>query len=360
MSLYEGSPELTRFRKEIQKMNREGIVWNTTELDTFWRFVYERHSIWNRRFIQQLPRSAWTQDEVLGRNKFTNIYRELDPGTVYCRENILERIADRDYSVPLSELPSRADVIFNVMLYRLMCSIPTYSGFGFRRLDQFDEHDLDEYLRDIYNTGQPVFGNAYLISPYSSMGSEYKFRNVSRLFGLVQRRFDTFFRRLDTAPTFEKAFKVINLTYGFGPFLAYQVMVDLTYPLPNTKYGSAIIPFSQNDWAKLGPGAIRGFSRVSKSYNKLLGLKWLQVNQRSEFARLGLDFPYLVEHREDGTSVEVEISLANLQNCFCEYHKYRSIQDGTGKSQRIYVSSVTASGEATGRTKWNVYTGRYE
>jgi hypothetical protein len=298
------------------------LEFNEAELETFWRFITERQAIWHRRFIEKRP-APWTSNLALQRHRFTNVYRELDTGTRYAMKEILEREAPRP------------DIAFNIMIYRLMCSIPTYGGFGFRSLDEWSEEEFDEYLRDIYNTGSPVFGNAYLISPYSSMGSKFKFRNVSRLFGLIHRDFEDFWKRLDTAPTFEKAFKVLNGTYGFGPFLAYQVMVDLTYPLPRTQYGSAIIPFSQDDWARLGPGALRGFARLSSSRETLNGLRWLHRSQRQEFERLGLTFHYLL----DAEGNEVEISLANMQNSLCEYHKYRSIQDGTGKSQRIFVPS---------------------
>lgn len=301
----------------------DSIHWDTAELEKFWNFIAERQNIWHRRFIEK-RNFPWTQDPILQRNKFTNIYRELDPGTRYAMKEILEREAPRP------------DIVFNIMLYRLMCSIPTYSSMGFQYLTQFTEKDFDEHLRDIYNSGAPVFGNAYLISPYSSMGSEYKFRNVSRLFGLIHRDFDEFFKRLEEAPTFEAAFKVVNGKYGFGPFLAYQVMVDLTYPIPNKMYGSAIIPFSQNDWAQCGPGAMRGLNRMTNApgpRTALTALRWLHAKQQECFEWLGIEFNYLLD--ENGE--RVEISLANMQNCLCEFHKYRSIQDGTGKSQRVFV-----------------------
>lgn len=303
------------------------VVFNNVELDRFWNFVHERHSVYHRRFILRLPREQWTDDPVLQRFKFTNIYRELDPGTIYAVDEILSRDDSR-----------REDRVFNLMLYRLMCSIPTYEGFGFRSLDEWTEKDFDDYLCDRYNAGGPVFGNAYLVSPYSSMGSTFKFRNVARLFGHIHQGFAEFFQRLDTAPTMEKAWKVISGLYGFGPFLAYQVLVDLTYPLPRTKYRSAIIPLDQNEWARLGPGALRGYARVAPydySPQSLHGLRWLHQNQRSEFKRLGLDFPFRLS-----PSGEVELSLPNLQNAFCEFHKFRSIQDGTGKTQRLFVPST--------------------
>lgn len=303
-------------------MDQRGVVFRNEELNTYWRFVYERHSIWHRRFILKLPRERWTQDEILKKIKFTNMYRELDPGTRYAREHILEVAADR------------RDIVFNMMLYRLMCSIPTYDGYGFQTIEDFDWLDFQTYLGEIYESGRPVFGNAYLISPYSSMGSEYKHVNVARLFGNIRANFLrlNIFKDLDEAKSFEQAFKIINAMYGMGPFLSYQVMVDLTYPL-SPPYRQ-VFPFSQNDWVRLGPGALRGFARVSPSIGGgPSGLKCLRENQREEFARLGLDFPWLLD--EDGG--EVELTLANLQNTFCEYHKYRSIQDGIGKSQRLFV-----------------------
>ena len=303
------------------------ILWNEQELRTFFTFVYERHSIWHRRNVLGQP-WPWTDNRVLRTNKFTNVYRELDPGTIFCKEQILER----------NELAH--DIIFNVMMYRLMCSIPTYGSYGFHRLEDFDEADFDDHLRDIYNSGTPVFGNAYLISPYSSMGSEYKFRNVSRLFGQIHRDFETFYGHFIEAPSFKAAFKVINSLYGMGPFLAYQVMVDLTYPLRRLG-GTPLVQFSQNDWAKLGPGAQRGFSRLSNTHNQLQGLIWLYDHQRSRFAEYGLDFPWLLDEKGD----IVEISLANFQNCCCEFHKYRSILDGTGKAQRLYNPPVPTGGK---------------
>ena len=311
-----------------------GLVFNRDELDNFWRFVAERHWIWHRRFVLKLPREEWTQDPVLKKNKFTNIYRELDPGTMFVFRNILER-----------EDESRPNIVFNVMLYRLMCSIPTYRGFGFQRLATFSATEFEEYLGNLYKTGEAVFGNAYLISPYSSMGSSFKYVNVARLFGHLQQNFERFWNRLDKAESFERCFKVINQQYGFGPFLSYQVLVDLTYPLPNTYAKSAIIPWSQDDWARLGPGAMRGFRRLSRSPDRLNGLRWLRDFQGEEFERLQLDFPFL--RNEDNE--EIPLTLANLQNCLCEFHKYRSIQSGTGKSQRIYVPAIDFSGVTTGR-----------
>src|SRR6476661_7646069 len=87
-------------------------------LDLFWHFVCERQLIWYRRVVkQQLP--PWTDDLILRHQRFTNVYRELDPGTRYVIECVLELDAPRP------------DKLFNVMLYRLVGRSDTHAELGF-------------------------------------------------------------------------------------------------------------------------------------------------------------------------------------------------------------------------------------
>lgn len=296
-------------------------------LGLFWYFVAERQKVWHRRNIQQKPQ-PWTNDPILRKNKFTNIYRELDPGTEFPRRHILET----DHPV--------ADKIFNVMIYRLMCSIPTYQKIGFQTLENFSARRLESILEKIYETGEPVFGNAYLISPYSSMGSPYKYVNVAKLFEYVHYDMDRITKEILAAPSSEKVWKMINSVYGFGPFLAFQVMVDLMYP--NRVTGEKILPWTHEDWACLGPGAVRGLGRMINTKNRaqqLEALRWLRDNQVREFRAHELTFPWL----KDENGVSLTITLSNMQNCLCEFSKYASITQGTGKAQRLFTPTPLGS-----------------
>ena len=123
--------------------------------------------------------------------------------------------------------------------------------------------------------------------------------------------------------------------YGFGIFLAFQILVDLTYS--TSEHGnSSILPFSNDEWAIAGPGAKRGISMLLKDGIKADELKvmfWLRTNQRQEFRRLGLDFSYLVDR--DGH--EKEISLSNIENCLCEFYKYLKLREANGKVKRRFI-----------------------
>jgi hypothetical protein len=118
------------------------------------------------------------------------------------------------------------------------------------------------------------------------------------------------------------------------------VLVDLLYPL--TCYdGAPLLPFSHDDWSSAGPGAQRGVKMLlnpDENLPPLAVMRWLRAHQHEEFARLDLDFPYLIDERSQQPR---DISLANIQNCLCEFHKYIKIGNGTGKGRRKFAKPVS-------------------
>ncbi len=302
------------------------------QLDSFWRFVCERQRIWYRRFIEK-RNPPWTEDPILRTVRFTNVYRELDPGTKFAVQNILEQ--------PISI----KDKIFNIMLYRLIGRLETFSEIGLQSLFDFDPPSLEsklKFIRDVER--KPPFSNAYTVSSYTQMGSHDKIENVTRLFSRLRERFEELFNQIVNAQDAQDAFNAIRRSYGFGTFLSYQILVDLLYPLESNR-GRAILPFSHDDWAIAGPGAQRGIHllrRENTPVDQLAVMRWLRNNQRSEFERLDLDFPYLT----DKPGGQIEISLSNIENCLCEFNKYVSV--GTkGRARRRFDPPATQE-----LTKW--------
>jgi hypothetical protein len=54
--------------------------------ERFWRFVHERQEIWRKKSAGE-P-APWTSDPILRYNSFTNVYRELDRGTLYLQQHL--------------------------------------------------------------------------------------------------------------------------------------------------------------------------------------------------------------------------------------------------------------------------------
>ncbi|ADD03948.1 uncharacterized protein Nmag_0358 [Natrialba magadii ATCC 43099] len=297
-------------------------------LDLFWQFITERQKVWYRRVIEGRP-SPWTDDEILQEYRFTNVYRELDPGTQYVIQNILEADA------------SRQDKILNVMLYRLIGRLETHEHLGFQSRETFDAAEFEGKLKHRRDgLGETVFTGAYMVSGYNQMGSSDKVENVAALFGEITDD-PEFFDDMLSTESLEGTYKLIRSQPGFGNFLSYQVLVDLLYPVDYYD-GNSVLPFSPNDWSAPGPGAQKGLKQLVTEFNgfgRLDVMRWLRQNQQQEFERLDLDFPYLETEDKGG----LELSLANIQNCLCEFYKYHKIRHSNGRARRCFRNTEARS-----------------
>ncbi len=254
-------------------------------LNLFWWFVNERQSIWSKRFVHKLP-PPWTENHtLLGRSE-------------------------------------------------------THAAIGFQQLATFDPDCLENSLKRIRDTSStPIFTAAYMVSAYTLMGSKDKIENVVRLFALLHQDFHIFYSRINSCHSAAQVYEILRSAHGFGNFLAYQVLVDLLYPLPIYN-NTPLLPYSHDDWASAGPGAQRGISMLLKEEveaENLDVMRWLRINQNVEFNRLGIQFSYLRDHEGN----IIEISLANIQNCLCEFHKYVKITEGTGRGRRKFIPLVS-------------------
>ncbi len=296
-------------------------IFNLEKLNLFWNFVCERQNIYYKRNILRL-KQPWTSDKILQKERFTNIYRELDPGTKYAIDNILEIEA------------SKQDKIFNIMFYRLIGRSDTHKLIGFQKLNNFNSKSIEnklKFIRDIEN--KPVFTAAYMVGGYTKMGSKDKIENVIKLFTNLKKNFNLFYSKIESCKNPEEVYNVIKSEYGFGNFLAYQILVDLLYPL-RIYNNEPLLPYLHNTWSSPGPGARKGINLILKERAKPLEvMKWLKDNQEKEFKRLNLDFKYLEVNK-----IKINISLANIQNCLCEFHKYIKISNGTGRGRRKFIS----------------------
>lgn len=297
-------------------------------LDHLMKFVTRRQMVYYRRHVLEDP-PPWTDDPILREYHFTNVYRELDPGTEFCVEHILDR-PDK----------TRAERVFNVMAYRLVGRERTYQNLDWLELGEgFNQQRFQDTIERMRAGGQSAWSKAYMVCYYRQMGGDSMEENVGRLLRqLAQDNWNGFWEDLNNAETRHGAWEVIQDQYGWGRFLAFQVLVDLCYPLPNpfgewVDEGNAepsILPFSNyRSWATAGPGTLRGLQRIwpdctQTQANELMA--WLESHFQV----------YLYNNtRIRGEPLfPVPISRANVANCLCEWDKYRKIEDGGGRGRR--------------------------
>ncbi|MBC5793018.1 MAG: hypothetical protein H8Z69_03165 [Nanohaloarchaea archaeon] len=291
-------------------------------VNEFWNFIAERQSIWHKRVIEQQD-YPWTDNEILKNYRFTNVYRELDPGTQYAIQNIM--IRDE----------SRKDRTFNIMIYRLLGRKETHERLDFRSSEDFDPEGFERVLKKRRESGKPVFTGAYMVSGYSQFDSSDKVENISEIFKRISQDFDETFETIDSAQSPQEVYNIINSLPGFGNFLSYQVLVDLLYDLGEEP---SVIEFNHNEWAKPGPGAKKGLKVLAENPGpdeRLEIMRWLTENQESEFRDRGIDFNYL----KDTEGRRRLLSLADIQNCLCEFYKFHKIKNDKGRARRKFRSS---------------------
>lgn len=118
---------------------------------------------------------------------------------------------------------------------------------------------------------------------------------------------------------------------GMGSFLAGQVVADLAQ-LP------VVFPWEDGaTWAPLGPGSARGINRLlGRPKDKAVG----QSQFESELpALIDVLRPMVPEIWEDR-----RLQAMDIQNCLCEFDKYRRLQMGEGKVRARYAGAAVAQG----------------
>lgn len=200
----------------------------TSNIKDFYGWINERHSIFLKR--QAGEEWPWTDDEILRKYKFTNVFRQLDRGTV-----ALQRMVAGQDDPEL--------ITFNVWWYRLFNLDTHAKELGFVR--EFDQ--LETYIRERWAREEKVFTSAHMTT---GINGEPKIDTYLRA---CQQAYDYGISGEDsvvnTALTYQRmeaVFEDLLRFYMVGRFIAYEIVCDLRFLLPG---------FSPTDtltWANIG------------------------------------------------------------------------------------------------------------
>ena len=272
--------------------------------DNLWYWITERHRIWERRQAGALP--PWTMDPVLARGHFTNVYRELDPGTKY----IVAQLRDgRDRGYPLAE------AVMTAVTYRMGLWEDSMDALGgWIPIGEEFARDSTLMTATLSAMARP-FTNAYMVSNLFRKGP--KVGVVIDVLGKAARHLAT----EGFAPgSREDAVACLRTLQGVGPFIAFQAVVALSYA-----EAGGWLPWSNDGFALAGPGCKRGLKLLfpaEKHWNERVADERLAELCAMEADRLPRTMQY--------------VDRANMQNCCCEYGKWAKATDGRGGLRRLF------------------------
>lgn len=261
----------------------------------FWSFVNERASIFYKRYMGESP--PWTDDPVLQKYKFCNVYRELDRGTQYVIRNIL-------FNPELSE----QEKLLNLIFYRFFNLPETHDSVKeYLRLSNLDLDMVSEVLHKRRDEGMSVFSDAYMITGKSSVSrSRDKIKMLMDVFRKdIVPKLNMYYGGIKFASTMEEAWKVLRQVPNLGDFISYQVLLDWAYINRYPDFDAWVFP---------GPGAVKGLEII---YGKKFSMSEAQKAIQK-----------LCEEGKTKYHWIPPLHIHNVENCLCEYSKYVRLWKG--------------------------------
>jgi hypothetical protein len=301
---------LREYRDELYPSNEEDV--NIKNLKMFFKFITERQLIWKRRFLDKLPREQWTKNDILKVTKYTNTYRQLDRGSLWCFHQILRP----NWIWTDGGMENFQKLLWKLVIYRLCVRIETFEQIGLPARDNFDPLT---YLKRFYDIiladNQPTCTNAFL-----TLGGLFK--GISRPTGLIyammymDNNMQDICWRIQNADTGYKIMKILCELPGISGFMAYEIYCDLCYC-------KDAIRFNINDAVNTGPGCVEGLrllfpSTDCKRSATLPTLLQLLEDQDMWLDKFNIKFPYMnwLEPFKN------KLSLRTLEHSLCEFSKY--------------------------------------
>lgn len=282
-------------------------------IDEFFKFIYERQLIYHKRHVLKLP-SPWTEDLILQKFKFCNIYRFLDKGTLYIYNKLLN--PKLNYS--------KDKVLFNTVLYRLFNRVDFFDGDVLIELIDPKVYNFHLYV-EIFHQVQKrhsLYNPAYLICSqkvfkFESHVYNGKYVQILLVLEWLVNNLESILTRLDAALNPKEQLLILQSIPLIGEFTSGQILVDLSY--------SGVTKYTNNDICILGPGSAYccHFLNIPKTNDSIIYLRDIQKDYlKEEWIKIAYkdnNYPYL--------------STMDIQNSMCEFHKYWKYKHGLGRKK---------------------------
>ena len=139
----------------------------TSVLDELYRWIVARHEIYLAR-VRGRPADEWTDDEILKRHKFTNVFRELDRVTQYEIRHVIG-IGEAEAEAKDNEDTIR-EAVFRVLIFKIFNRPSTWellneSEVGPVSWKTFDFNKYKKVLDRAHAKGVILYNSAYQILP---------------------------------------------------------------------------------------------------------------------------------------------------------------------------------------------------
>jgi hypothetical protein len=209
-------------------------------------------------------------------------------------------------------------------------------------INNFNKEDLLCKLKDLRdNKKAVVFTNAFTVSSFGYMDESIPKDKVTRsveciaeLHKLLVANNRQMLREMEQKKDSAFTYNSILKFYGIGPFLAYQIAVDIGYHFPQV--------YDESSHVVAGPGCKRGLSNLFIDPGKMTEheqMQWLVNDQERGLQAAGENVDELFS---DQPLKHRRLNLMAIENCLCEISKYLKAYRGSGRPRNRYMGAQTA------------------
>lgn len=264
-------------------------------------FVRERHRIWERRMAGE-P-GPWTNDPILARQKFCNVFRVLDHGSQFAVREL--------YYGDDQDTLTADDAFARAWLFRLTNTPDgwerTRQDLGrFPLLSDMMDGTLREMWHEYRRQGISLYRSAYVPGKIPTGSSNWEY-GLDRLQAIVEHG-DPFTLQDFYNSSAADRVALLEQVPSNGPFIAQQLATDFHY----SAFGGDL----ENESVVSGPGSIRGTQRITGQRGKGHTVDFIKDLQ--DMWAQDLLAPTL---RLNSGSYRPP-SLMDVQNTLCEFEKY--------------------------------------
>lgn len=279
----------------------------------FFAFARARHQIYLDR--QAGRPEPWTDDPILAKYRFTNVFRELDRTTLWFREHV------RQYLLHAEE----EGQIMGTILFRTLNRIETGEViFNQERIGE--EHpagwaylegeitivELEAYMRA--HCPAPWVTGAYIVKTPDGMD-----KLAGALWIVEEARKRVLGTVLERPPEsgLEWLHRALQSYPYIGGFTGYEIVSDLRH-LPIMKKARDVM-----SWAHAGPGAVRGINRV-------LGVPVRDSRPQASALRHMQELLASSKLEEHWPAEWPVWEMREIEHTLCEFDKYERVRLGEG------------------------------
>lgn len=260
---------------------------------TFWNFVNHRQHAWLRKRDGSFP---YSDDPAIARYHFTNVYRELDRGTIWFQQH------------------HGGDPLPAAIVYRPLNRISTFELPGVKTgwNGQIPTRRLKRFFNIVCaasRDGQQVFTGRHL-----NRGLEYYGRTLD---ALDPRRLPKLRKEIENCRSLREVISTLKRIPGIGDFFAWQITCDL---MESGMLGRCE---DRARWAHLGPGALIGLRLV-------FGLAKNPTRREADelVTRLAASPLNMIDVRWVPPYLPPFLSVKNIEHALCEYGRWIRAHNG--------------------------------